>query len=214
MAIYEQRNASAYENVMRFNFFGCGEYDIPFIEKDDVNPTEFIGFNYAKTHKGNTDVCVHFFLDDYQFQRLWNRPDDYINILQKFGCVMSPDFSLYTDFPKAIQIYNHYRKHWLAAYWQMYGVKVIPTICWSDESSFEWCFDGEPVGGTVAVSSVGTQNNKTAKELFIKGYNEMMKRLEPETVIFYGTIPKECYGNIIKVKAFQEKFKEAKLDGR
>ena len=55
---------------MRFNFFGCGEYDIPFIEKDDVNPTEFIGFNYAKTHKGNTDVCVHFFLDDYQIQTL------------------------------------------------------------------------------------------------------------------------------------------------
>ena len=96
----------------------------------------------------------------------------------------------------------------------MYGIKVIPTISWSDESSFEWCFDGEPVGGIVAVSSVGTQNNKTAKELFLNGYNEMMKRLEPETVIFYGTIPQECYGNIIKVKAFQEKFKEAKIYGR
>lgn len=96
----------------------------------------------------------------------------------------------------------------------MHGIKVIPTISWSDESSFEWCFDGEPVGGTVAVSSVGTQNNKTAKELFLNGYNEMMKRLEPETVIFYGTIPQECYGNIIRVKAFQEKFREAKIDGR
>lgn len=212
MAIYEQR--SAYENLTRFNFLGCGYYDIPVIEKDDVKPNEFIGFNYAKTHKGNKDACVHFFIDDYQFQRLWNRPDDYITILQKFGCVMSPDFSLYTDFPKAIQIYNHYRKHWLAAYWQMHGIKVIPTICWSDESSFEWCFDGEPIGGTVAVSSVGTQNNKTAKELFLNGYNEMLKRLEPETIIFYGTIQKECYGNIIRVKAFQEKFKKVKIDGR
>ena len=96
----------------------------------------------------------------------------------------------------------------------MYGIKVIPTISWSDESSFEWCFDGEPIGGTVAVSSVGTQNNKHAKELFLNGYNEMMKRLEPETVIFYGTIPQECYGNITRVKAFQEKFREAKIDGR
>ena len=96
----------------------------------------------------------------------------------------------------------------------MHGIKVIPTISWSDKSSFEWCFDGEPVGGIVAVSSVGTQNNKTAKELFLNGYNEMMKRLEPETVIFYGTIPKECYGNIVRVKAFQEKFREVKIDGR
>ena len=96
----------------------------------------------------------------------------------------------------------------------MHGIKVIPTISWSDKSSFEWCFDGEPVGGIVAVSSVGTQNNKLAKELFLNGYNEMMKRLEPETVMFYGTIPKECYGNIVRVKAFQEKFREAKIDGR
>lgn len=64
------------------------------------------------------------------------------------------------------------------------------------------------------MSSVGTQNNKTAKKLFLNGYNEMMKRLEPETVIFYGAIPKECYGNIVRVKAFQEKFREAKIDGR
>ena len=212
MAMYKQR--SAYENLTRFNFMSEGKWDIPIIHNDNVKPENFIGFNFAKSCKNPSENCVHFFIDDYQFQRLWNRPDDYINILQKFGCVMSPDFSLYTDFPKAIQIYNHYRKHWLAAYWQMHGIKVIPTICWSDEGSFEWYFDGEPIGGTVAVSSVGTQNNKTAKELFLNGYNEMMKRLEPETVIFYGTIPKECYGNIIRVKAFQEKFREAKIDGR
>lgn len=212
MAMYEYR--SAYENLTRFNFMGEGKYDIPIIYNEDVKPKNFIGFNFAKSCKNPSENCVHFFIDDYQFLRLWNRPDDYINLLSKFDCVCSPDFSTYTDFPKAIQIYNHYRKHWLAAYWQTHGIKVIPTICWSDESSFEWCFDGEPVGGTVAVSSVGTQNNKTAKKLFLNGYNEMMKRLEPETVIFYGTIPKECYGNIIKVKAFQEKFREAKIDGR
>lgn len=212
MAMYGLR--SAYENLTRMNFIGAGQYDIPIIWNDEVKFKKFIGFNYAKTCKDTNDTCIHFFLDDYQFARLWNRPDDYINLLSKFDCVCSPDFSTYTDYPKAIQIYNHYRKHWLAAYWQMYGIKVIPTISWSDEDSFEWCFDGEPVGGTVAVSSVGTQNDKLAKELFIKGYNEMMKRLEPETVIFYGTIPKECYGNIVRVKAFQEKFREAKIDGR
>lgn len=110
-------------------------------------------------------------------------------------------------------MYNHYRKHWLGAYWQMHGIEVIPTICWSNRDSFDWCFDGEPVGGTVAVSSVGTQNNKLAKQLFVDGYNEMIKRLQPTTVIFYGNIPSECTGNIVKVRAFQEKFKEAKISG-
>lgn len=152
---------------------------------------------------------VHFFLDDYQFQRLWNTPDRYIESLQKFSCVLSPDFSLYTDYPTALQIYNHYRKHWIGAYLQLYGIEVIPTICWSDEKSFEWCFDGEPLGGTVAVSSVGTQNRTESKELFLKGYKEMIERLQPETIIFYGRVPEECEENIINIKSFQEKFRRS-----
>ena len=110
--------------------------------------------------------------------------------------------------PGAVQTYNHYRKHWLGAYWQDHGITVIPTISWSDYSSFDWCFDGEPVGGMVAVSSVGTQNNPVTQELFITGYREMMDRLEPSTVIMYGNVPDDCYGNIVRVGAFQEKWRK------
>lgn len=85
---------------------------------------------------------------------------------------------------------------------------------WSDEQSFEWCFDGEPMGSTVAVSSVGTQASAENKQRFLAGYLEMMKRLCPDTVIFYGSIPKECFGNIVRIRAFQEKFKEVKAYGR
>lgn len=104
--------------------------------------------------------------------------------------------------PLAMQIYNHYRKHWLAAYWQAHGLTVYPTISWSDEQSYDWCFDGEPAGGIVAVSSVGTQNNKEAKRLFLKGYEEMMKRLTPSFVIFYGNVPLECDWNVIRVQPY------------
>lgn len=134
-------------------------------------------------------------------------------MLQEFDYVLTPDFSLYLDYPKAMQIYNHYRKHWIGAYMQMLGIKVIPTIAWSDEESFDWCFDGEPEGGTVAVSSVGCMKNKDSKKLFIDGYKEMISRLHPETIIFYGGIPDECKGNIVRVKAFTDKFKEAKCNG-
>ncbi len=200
------RKGSVYENLNKANFIGEGEYNIPALLTENITADKFIGFNYAKTYKEPCDTCIHFFIDDYQFARLWNKPDMYLDLLKKFKCVCTPDFSTYTDYPKAVQIYNHFRKHWLGAYWQQNGIKVIPTISWSDESSFEWCFDGEPKYSTVAISSVGTQNNKTIKELFLNGYNEMMKRLKPETVIFYGNVPNECCGNIVRIKAFQEKF--------
>ena len=97
--------------------------------------------------------------------------------------------------------------------WQGQGIKVIPTICWSDDSSFEWCFDGEPVGGVVAVSSVGTQNSRAAKAAFLRGYEAMCERLCPSKIIFYSSVPDECRGNIIHIKSFQDKFREAKVYG-
>lgn len=203
-----QRN---YENVQRILFEGQGQFDIPQIEAVEFDNAEFIGFNYAKNQKEPENKAVHFFLDDYQFIRVWNNPDGYINILQRFRYVLTPDFSLYMDFPRALQIYNHYRKHWLGAYWQMHGIKVIPTICWSDRESFEWCFDGEPAHSVVAVSSVGTQNSKEKKQLFLDGYMEMVKRLEPVQIVFYGNVPDECKGNIVHIKQFSEKWNKVEV---
>ena len=200
-----------YENVQRMLFNGIGEYDIPQIESIQFNNAEFIGFNYARNAKEPENKAVHFFLDDYQFTRVWTEPDRYIPMLQRFKYVLTPDFSLYTDFPKPLQIYNHYRKHWIGAYWQMYGINVIPTICWSDQKSFEWCFDGEPTQSVVAVSSVGTQNNKEKKRCFLDGYHEMVERLQPTQIIFYGRVPDECKKNIIHIKQFSEKWHEAEV---
>lgn len=202
------RSQKNYENLQRMIFEGVGEYGIPKIQATSYKGSEFIPLNYAKSCKDKTGKGVHFFIDDYQFNRLWNAPDRYLDMLSDFTHVLSPDFSTYTDFPKAIQIYNHYRKHWVGAYLQMYGINVIPTISWSTPESFEWCFDGEPVGGVVAVSSVGCMNSKKRKELFMAGYREMIDRLHPETIIFYGQIPEECTGNIVQIKAFQEKYRE------
>ena len=65
----------------------------------------------------------------------------------------------------------------------------------------------------MAVSSVGCMNGKKKKALFLSGYAEMVRRLHPETIIFYGTVPNECMGNIVKIRAFHEKFNEAQCDG-
>lgn len=208
------RQCRNYENLEKKIYPGVGKYGIPQIEPAQIEfPECFIDFNAAKTAKDGAGKGVHFFIDDYRFNRLWTSPGNYVEMLSRFQCVMSPDFSTYTDFPSAIQIYNHYRKHWVGAYLQEAGIKVIPTISWSTPDSFEWCFDGEPKHSIVAISSVGTQRNKETQKLFSDGYKEMVKVLDPDTIIFYGPIPDECKGNIVRIKSFQEKFKEAKCNG-
>lgn len=208
------RQGRNYENLNKCIFDGTGAYGIPPLYPEHCSVDSFIGFNYAKSCKAPYSKGVHFFIDDYQFTRLWANPDAYLELLGNFKAVCTPDFSTYTDFPKAIQIYNHYRKHWLGAYWQQNGITVIPTISWSDRSSFEWCFDGEPVGSSVAVSSVGTQINKESRALFLAGYNEMCSRLQPERIYFYGLVPDGCKGNIVPLDTFQDGLKRRIAGGK
>ena len=103
------RQTKNYENLQKRVFDGAGEYGIPQIQPATYKSCDWIGFNYARSEKNRTDKGVHFFLDDYQFGVVWQSPDKYLDMFRQFTHVMSPDFSTYTDFPKAIQIYNHYR---------------------------------------------------------------------------------------------------------
>lgn len=191
-----------FENCNRSIFEGVPPYDIPVIrpENIEIHKLQWIPFNYAKTAKDKTTKGVHFYVDDYQFARLWNKPDNYIELLSQFGAVCTPDFSLYTDMPRALQIYNHYRKHWLGAYWQMHGIHVLPTICWSDRESYMWCFDGEPKNGIISISSVGTQNKRSTIEAFEDGLREAVKRLNPTQILWHGKCPEEFDWNVVKIE--------------
>lgn len=73
------------------NIQGVGMYDIPAIAPAEYQEAELISFNYAKSCKSPADKAVHFFVDDYQFNRVWNCADDYISMLRKFKYVCTPD---------------------------------------------------------------------------------------------------------------------------
>jgi len=205
-----------WENLQRATFDGVGKYDVPQIFPADTDCDLWIGFNFAKTCEDRENHGVHFFVDDYQFNRLWTDPDRYVPMLKQFRAVLTPDFSTYTDFPMALQIYNHYRKHWLGAYWQLNDMTVIPTISWGDEDSYEWCFDGEPRNSTLAISSVGIMNDPEAKRLFVAGFNEMMSRLNPTRIILQGELSEECEVDgteVVKIESFQERLRNLRKAG-
>lgn len=151
---------------------------------------------------------VMFYLDDYRFSAVWNQPQRYIAMLKRFGAVMSPDFSMYTNTPLALQIYNHYRRMWCGAYWQSQEITVIPCICWSDERSFNFCFDGQPCKSIVSVSTVGTQRYAESKMKFQNGYEKMMEILMPKKVLVYGRILGFMGDEAVSIGCFTDKFKK------
>lgn len=187
-------------NLAYAHFEGVGEYDIPKLlptHIDDLENIALQGFNFALREKFPEHKGVHFFLHDYQFERVWNRPDRYTEMLSKFAYVLSPDFSPYANSPKAIQIYNIYRKNWCARYWQDCGIKVIPTITWGNDEDINWYLDGVPKHSTIAVSTMGEGRWGNWQSLK-KHWNEILDILEPDVILLYGKdIRSELSGNIV-----------------
>ena len=208
-AYRNQRNLLNQQIVM---YEGVGIYDIPQVPSYHGElPEKWIGFNRVMQCKDPRNTGVHFFLDDYQFERIWNSPQRYINLLRQFKCVIQPDFSMYRDFPKALNIYNLFRNCWLANFWIDNGIWVIPKPGYCDYDSFEWSFDVHEKGGVVAASSVGVMFNKDDRRYFIDGYKEMIDRIQPDTVLMYGEVPKECEGDyVIHIESHQEKLHEGR----
>lgn len=162
-----------------------GKYNMPIIEPVDHIPNKLQGFNYV-LNKPDHEAGVHFFLDDYQFERIWQRPDFYIEKLTDFDCVLTPDFSLYLDMPIAMQVWNIYRSRLIGQIMQDYGITVIPTVSWAYKSSFDFCFDGLPKNATLAVSTIGVKQDKEQFQIWVDGMDEMIKRLTPKRIVVYG----------------------------
>ncbi len=203
-----QKRVANILNLELAQYPGVGKYDIPEIEPVYNIPeiTEWIGFNYVLSDKHpSKNKGVHFFIDDYQFIRIWNNPDLYVKKLSEYGAVIAPDFSPYGDMPLATQIFNHYRKHWVAKYLQEHGVNIIPCVRAStDERSLEFYLEGEPKGGIVAISSMWT-NSQELKDYFKREYNTMIETLKPSKILVYGSEVKGLKGNIEYIESFTSK---------
>lgn len=161
------------------------KWQMPILKKCTTIPKDLISFNYAKTSK-EYEKGVHFYIDDYQFERIWNAPHDYVDILRQFDCILTPDFSLYTEMPLPMQIWNVYRSKMVGQIMQDYGLTVIPTLQWCREDSFEFAFDGLEPGGVVSVSTIGVKQQPDAKKIWTAGMDEAMRQLNPKAVVVYG----------------------------
>lgn len=181
-------------------------WQMPIIKNNGFVPDDLIGFNYAKTSE-NKNCGIHFYVDDYQFERVWNKPEDYTDILFDYDCILSPDFSLYTDMPMPMKIWNVYRSRFIGNYYQSKGINVIPTLSWAEPETFKFCFEGIPEGSIVSVSTIGVKENKDALKIWREGMQAAIDKIKPSTVLVYGGKLDFDYGNI-DVRYFNNKVTE------
>lgn len=164
----------------------ASRYNLPTLSRCDFVPEHLIGFNYVLNTEPIPGTAVHFYVDDYQFERVWRRPEEYLEKLAKWDAVLTPDFSLYREMPMAMKIWNVYRSRLIGQMMQDMGMKVIPTLTWSEEETLDFAFDGIEPGGVVSISTIGVKQEDGAFAIWKAGTDAAMKELHPSCVVVYG----------------------------
>lgn len=190
-----ERTGNAYNLDQYDEFYTEGFYQMPKLDPVAYIPKDLIGFNYMLT-SDDYESGVHFYVDDYQFERIWNQPNTYLERIQDFDCMLTPDFSLYQEMPIAMKIWNTYRSRLIGQIAQRLGIIVIPTVSWCERQTFDFCFDGLPKRATLSISTIGVKQEEYNFSLWKDGVDEMIKRLEPKTLLIYGGKVDYDYGDI------------------
>lgn len=168
------------------------KYEVPCLKPEFQKPNKLIAFSKA-IRSTDYDAWVHFYEDDAEFERIWNRPNTYLPILKKFRGIISPDFSVYRDMPLVMQQWNIYRSRAIGHWLQENSIPVIPNVRYGDERTFEISCAGINKHGIIAIGSHGCIKLLDDRKYFVNGLSYVINKLEPTTIVIYGTAPDKIF---------------------
>jgi|LSQX01.2.fsa_nt_gb hypothetical protein len=171
----------------------AGTFEFPIIQPTYWIPNRLIAFSKAVSNT-DYDQWIHFYEDDYRFERIWRNPRQYLNVLKRYNGVILPDFSLYRDMPLVMQLWNIYRSRAIGFWLQLNGIKVIVNIRFADKRTYRYCCDGVAKHCVIALGTHGTLKNKEDRRYFCEGLAAVIKRLEPAAIVVYGSAPEDIFG--------------------
>jgi hypothetical protein len=130
-----------------------------------------------------------FYTEDYRFEALWKKPD---NLLKSPPVNMGEiNFSIYKDFPRALALYQIYRKRWLSRYYQTRGIRIFVDLN-VNQSFYNLNLMGVPRGW---------------QSYCTRGYSDRLEQLEIEIEIAEkhaspNSILLLVYGGGVSVRSF------------
>ena len=161
----------------------------PYLRKDvslkniNWNEVQYASFSNIKSTRNKEHKILLNFQYDKTINRIYNDIFSYARKAFDFLAVTTPDYSAYRNMEPWVIEENIRHSLWVGAWLQFLGLKVIPTVTWADERTYDICFNYVEEGSVVAISTVGVANNK---EFFLKGFNEMVKRIKPSLILVRG----------------------------
>lgn len=126
-------NYDSYRSTLRADLLDgihpSGEWDIATIFRSNANPKLLIPFDKAVSTKKKKG-WIHFFIHDKRFARIMRDPWRYLLIIAQFDGAISPDCSVFWDYPRYRQLQSISQSREVGAWMQRNGVSVIPCVRW------------------------------------------------------------------------------------
>lgn len=206
-----------------------GKYDMPVVGNfDDISVIDYIAL-YSDTGEYNKteNTCVAFYQYDHVFDGvhgLYNsiiyqdeeRLNNFRERFKRVKFIVAPDYSLFGDFPNALQIFNVYKSRvcmcWLIANTK---AKVLPNVRWAYSFTFEYCFDGIMKGSNIAIGVLGQIHDKDNKKMFLNGLKTAIETIEPKRILVYGFVTESNFDELFsyaKSKSIQIVIPHSKID--
>lgn len=187
-----------------------GDYDMPVIGcLDDISKIDYLSlYSDLQDYQKTDNTCVCFYQYDHVFDGVHglynsiiyqdeNRLVLFRERFKNVKYIVGPDYSLFGDFPVALQIFNIYKSRvcmaWLKA---NTNAIIIPNIRWTFDFSYEFAFDGIMKGSNIAISILGQIRDKDNRKMFFDGFKEAIDRIEPKSILVYGFVTESNFDEI------------------
>ena len=184
------------------------EKGVPFLKRDialdkiDWNNVKYTSHSNIKSVKDKENTIILNYQYDKSINCIYNDIFNYALKVHNFLAITTPDYSAYMNMEPWKIEENVSHNLWVGVWLQYLNLMVIPTITWANERTYDICFNHIEKGSVVTISTIGVSN---CQKEFLKGFNEMMKRIEPSLVLIKGKPIKGMFGNLLFID-FNETF--------
>ena len=187
----------------------AGSEGYPILKPTHSIPENVISFNEWRSCKHEERYWVDHFIDDSNFNCVYNNLFRYAAKCQKAKGVIGTDFSAYRNMP-AWQRKGSVGKNRTIDYilQTFYGVDVIPVVSFAYLYDLDWSLAGIPFDSSIAISTNGSVNNFVSRNTFIEGVMEVNNRIKPRHIIIAGgPVPEldETLSNVVYYPNFSQR---------
>lgn len=169
--------------------------------RDWPNEDQWWLYNYGvDSTSGMHDVSkviLSFFTWDDYFEKWWWHPAKYTTkvLNSKIKYIVTPDYSMDTDMPKIMCLYQLYRSRWLSRFFQEAGLTLLPHVTWPDgdiEFLEKYSLATMPKHTPVLCTQLQTLDPDKVEgglDHLKKQFDLVMERLTPKVLVLYAGKP-------------------------